>query len=155
MVSIKAFAQNTLYVFPGASVYISRNTNVYIDGMQVKQRVYHLLQTLPAYSGEITTYYQDSKLNGLAENSLFLNLNNGNNWNAFMNNVTRNDINNFVTIPALTGDALNHAILYGIAAELPVTTNGVIEITRFDDQWIESTFYFTATTIGLTKDRSS
>jgi len=151
MVSIKAFAQTTLYVSPGANFYITGNTYVYIDGMQVKpsidynitgenrvtrdaiatppppttyiQRVYHLLQTLPAYSGDITIYYLDSELNGQNENTLNLNVYNGSTWNAYTA-TARDAANNFVTTTGLTNIAVNQATLAAPGAALPVTLSG-------------------------------
>ncbi len=80
--TFKGVAQGSLYVSSGTNFNITGNTYVYIDGFTLKpsvdynitgensvrrdatatspppttyiQRVYHLLQTLPAYSGDIT-----------------------------------------------------------------------------------------------------
>ncbi len=108
-ITIHGYAQSSLYVSSGANFYITNGTYVYIDGFVVKpsadynitgensvtrdatatppppttyiQRVYLFLQILPAYSGDITIYYQDAELNGLNENTLNLNVYNGTAWN--------------------------------------------------------------------------
>jgi len=145
------FSQSSLYVSTGANFYITSGTYVYIDGLQVKptanynitgenrvtrdaiatpppattyiQRVYHLLQTLPTYSGDITIYYQDSELNGLNENTLNLNVYNGSTWNAYTA-TARDAANNFVTTTGLSIIAVNQATLAAPGAALPVTLSG-------------------------------
>jgi hypothetical protein len=129
-ICITGFSQSSLYVSAGANFNITNGTYVYIDGLQLKpsinynitgenrltreatatppppttyiNRVYHLEQTLPSFSGDITIYYQDSELNGLNEDSLKLNLYNGTFWNAYT--VTTIDAtNNFLTTAGLSG----------------------------------------------------
>ncbi len=146
-VSFACFSQSSLYVSAGANFNITSGTFVYIDGLQVKpsanynitgenrvtrdavatppppttyiQRVYHLLQTLPAYSGDITIYYKDAELNGVNENILNLNVYNGTAWNAYSPSL-RDATNNFVTTTGLSNIAINQATLAASAA-LPVT----------------------------------
>ncbi len=147
--TVKGVAQSSLYVSSGTNFYITSGTYVYIDGFVVKpsadynitgensvtkdatatppppttyiQRVYHLLQTLPAYSGDITIYYQDAELNGLDENTISLNVYNSSTWTAYNSNVTRDPLNNFVTTAGLSAIAINEATLAGPSAPLPVT----------------------------------
>lgn len=148
IITVKSFSQSSLYVSTGANFYITSGTSVYIDGLQVKpsvnynitgenrvtrdatatppppttyiQRVYHLLQILPAYSGDITIYYQDAELNGLNENTLNLNVYNGNTWNAYAA-TARDAANNFVTTTGLANIAINQATLAAPGLVLPVT----------------------------------
>jgi len=150
-ITIHGYAQPSLFVSTGANFYITSGTFVYIDGLQVKpsinynitgensvrrdatatpppptayiQRVYHLLQTLPAYSGDITIYYQDSELNGQNENTLNLNVYNGSTWNAYTA-TARDAANNFVTTTGLSNIAVNQATLAAPGAALPVTLSG-------------------------------
>lgn len=84
------------------------------------QRVYRTLATLPAYSGDITIYYQDSELNGLNENTLNLNLYDGATWMDY-GATTRDATNNYVTRTGLTNIAINQATLASPGAALPVT----------------------------------
>jgi len=147
-IMLRGFSQPSLYVSSGANFYITNGTYVYIDGFMVKpsvdynitgensvtrdatatppppttyiQRVYHFLQTLPAYSGDITIYYQDAELNGLNENTLNLNVYNGAAWNAYPA-TARDAANNFVTTAGLVNIAINQATLAAPGAALPVT----------------------------------
>jgi hypothetical protein len=151
MITVRGFSQTSLYVSSGTNLYITSGTYVYIDGLVVKpsvnynitgensvtrdatatpppptpyiQRVYHLLQTLPAYSGDITIYYLDTELNGLDENTLNLNVYNGSTWNAYTA-TARDAVNNFVTTTGLVGIAINEATLAAPDVVLPVTLTG-------------------------------
>lgn len=152
IITIQCFAQSSLYVSSGANFYITSGTFVSIDSLVLKpsadfiitgansvtrdaaaippppaayiQRVYHLLTTLPAYSGDISIYYRDAELNGIAENTLTLNIYNGSAWNAYSANVTRDAVNNFVTTTGLTNIFINEATLAAPSGALPVTLSG-------------------------------
>ncbi len=143
--TLKGFTQSSLYISSGANLYITTGTNVSIDGFVLKpsvnynitglnsvtrnatatppppttyiQRVYHLLSTLPAYSGDITMNYQDAELNGLNENLLNLNVYNGVTWNLY-SAASRDAINNFVNTTGLTNISLNQHHLPSLPATL-------------------------------------
>jgi len=84
------------------------------------KRVYHLLNTTAPFTGSIAVYYLDNELNGLAENTLTLNVHNGTAWNAFTTGVTRDGVNNVITTTGLTNLSLNELTLAGLSSPLPV-----------------------------------
>ncbi len=171
MITIKTFAQSSLYISTGTNFYITTGTYVYIDGLQIKpsadynitgansvtrdataipspprtyiQRVYHFLATPPAYSGDITIYYQDAELNGLNENTLNLNVYDGSTWNPYTT-TTRDAVNNFVTTAGLSAISMNELTLAANGA-LPVTLSA---FTAQSSQCIAHLAWTTATEIN-------
>ena len=153
----KIFSQHSLYISPGANFNISSGTYVFVNGIEINpsanynipgensfvknviatvspptgyiQRVYYFLQNLPAFSGTITIYYQDSELNGLDENSLNLNLYDGVAWQDYAAS-SRDGVNNFVTTSSLMNVVFREATL-AADASLPVTLSGfTVQSTR-------------------------
>ena len=152
IITLPATAQHSLTVATGTYLKVEGGTSLYVDGLVLKpaasyditgansfsrtataspappvtyiQRVYQLLTSLPAFSGDITIYYQDSELGGLTESSLNLKLYNGAAWMHY-NASTRDAANNFVTTAGLNNVIFSQATLGSPGAALPVT------ITRF------------------------
>ncbi len=147
LATIEGQSQSSLYISSGANLFISSGAMVYIDGIILKpsadyniiglnsftrntvatppppttyiRRVYHLLSTLPLFSGDITIYYQDAELNSLDENTMNLNVYDGSMWNVFTPTV-RDATGNFVTAAGLTNIAINQATLAAPASSLPI-----------------------------------
>jgi hypothetical protein len=143
ILSVQAFSQAGLYIASGSNFFINSGTIVSVDGLVLTpsvnynilgtnavtrdatatpppptnyiQRVYHLLQTLPAYSGDITIYYQDAELNGIAEAALNLDVYNGSTWNIYSPTV-RDATNNFVSTTGLTNINLKQLTLATLTA---------------------------------------
>lgn len=143
-----ASAQTGLYISPGYNLSVSSATLFSADGLVLVpsadfnitglnsetknalvthpafnpyiQRVFHFLANTASFSGDVTIYYQDAELNGIAENLLTLNINNGTTWNAYTTGITRDPVNNFVTSSGLSNVVLNELTLAGLAAPLPV-----------------------------------
>ena len=146
--SITCFSQSSLYVSAGTNFFISSGTSVTIDSLQLKptanfniiglnsttrdatatspppsayiQRVFHFLQTTSHFSGDITFYYRDAELNGLAENTLNLSIYDGTTWAAYPPS-QRDAVNNFVTRLGLGAINLNELTLTAPGAVVPVT----------------------------------
>jgi hypothetical protein len=138
----------SVYIAPSSNIYISASTVFSADSMvlipsaafnitgansETKnasvthttsnpyiKRVYHWLNTTLPFSGTIALYYLDNELNGLAENTLTLNVHNGTQWNAFTTGVTRDGVNNIVTTTGLASLSLNELTLAGLSSPLPV-----------------------------------
>jgi hypothetical protein len=141
--SVQAFSQAGLYIASGSNFFITSGTIVSVDGLVLTpsvnynivgtnavtrdatatppppttyiQRVYHLLQTLPAYSGDITVYYQDAELNGIAEAALNLDVYNGSIWTIY-SPALRDATNNFVTTTGLININLKQLTLATLTA---------------------------------------
>jgi hypothetical protein len=137
-----------IYISPSANLFISAGTLFSVDSLvivpsagfnitgenaQTKnatitnpfgnlyiKRVFRFLNTTTPFTGNISIYYLDTELNGLAENALILNVHNGTSWNAYTTGITRDDINNFVTTTRLTNILLNELTLAGLSSPLPV-----------------------------------
>lgn len=151
------FSQHTLYVSPGANFNITSGTHLYVDGFVFNPsvnyniagensitrdattttpppttnilRVYHFLQSMPAFSGTLIIYYEDAELNGVDESTLNLNLYNPTSW-VVHTATLRDATNNFVTTAGLTNVSFNEATLAADAA-LPVTlTNFIVQRDR-------------------------
>jgi hypothetical protein len=150
-------AQNSLYLSPGANLFISSGTPLSVDSLVLTpsagynitgangvlraptttnaashpyiQRVYRWNGTLPPFTGNLSFYYKDGELNGISENALTLNVHNGTGWNAYINNVVRDINNNFVTTP-LAGVSLNELTLASVAGALPMKWLGVEAIKQ-------------------------
>ena len=146
---LPAFAQSGLTVSAGSSIFISSGTVLSADSLVLTpsaaftisgvntqtrnaavthatanpyiQRVFHFSNTLPSFSGTISIYYRDAELNGIPENLLTLNVNNGSVWNAYNLNTTRDAVNNFVTVTGLTNIVMNELTLANTNGPLPVT----------------------------------
>jgi len=144
-----AFAQSGLTVSAGSSVFITSGTVLSTDGLALTpsadftisgantqtrnavvthatanpyiKRVFHFLNTMPSFSGAISIYYLDAELNGIPENLLTLNVNDGSVWSAYNLNVTRDAVNNFVTTAGLTNINMNELTLANVNSPLPVT----------------------------------
>ncbi len=151
LISMPCFAQTSLQVSSGSNFFITTGTLVHLDGLVVTpsvnynitglnnvtreatatppppttyiQRVYNLLQTLPAYSGDITIYYQDAELNGINEANLNLDVYNGSTWTIY-SPALRDATNNFVTTTGLTNIDLKLLTL-AVQTVVPIT------LTRF------------------------
>ena len=147
--TLSSLAQSSLYISPGTGLFIGTGTILSTDSLVIIpsanftisgqnaltkntsvthsttnpyiQRVFHLSSTLSSYSGSISIYYLDPELNGIAENSLTLNIHNGTAWNAFTTGVTRDATNNFVTTTGLNNISLNELTLASLSAPLPLT----------------------------------
>ena len=150
-ISVSSFSQSSLYISSGASVVVSSGTALTVDSFSLKptanytitglnsvtrdavtvpaspttyiKRVYHFLSNLPAFTGDITLYYQDAELNGLNENLLNLNLYNGSSWTLYPASA-RDNVNNFVSTTGLTNVVFNQATLAEVTL-LPVTLTNV------------------------------
>lgn len=146
---LPALAQSGLNVSAGSSIFIGNGTIFSVDGLALTpsadftisgantatinamvthstsypyiQRVYHLSNTIPAFSGAISIYYLTAELNNIPTNLLTLNVNNGSVWNAYNQNVTIDAVNNFVTTTGLTNIAMNELTLANKNTPLPVT----------------------------------
>jgi hypothetical protein len=101
-----AATRNAVITHPSSNTYI--------------KRVFHFLNTTDPFAGSITIYYQDAELNGLAENTLTLNVHDGTVWNSYATGVTRDAINNFVTTTDLNNLKLNELTLAAQLSPLPV-----------------------------------
>ena len=150
-ISFSCFSQSSLYISSGANVVVSSGTELVVDSFSLKptanytitglnsvtrdavtvpaspttyiKRVYHFLSNLPAFTGDITLYYQDAELNGLNENLLNLNLYNGSSWTLYPASA-RDNVNNFVSTTGLTNVVFNQATLAEVIL-LPVTLTNV------------------------------
>lgn len=148
MATLQTFAQSSLYVSPGANIFISNGAFFSVDSLVLNpsadftitglntetrnttithpspnpyiQRVFHFSSTIPSFSGAISIYYRDAELNGLPENTLTLNVHDGVNWNAYNADVIRDATNNVVTTAALTNINMNELTLADAAGPLPV-----------------------------------
>jgi len=146
---LPALAQSGLSIAAGSSIFISSGTIFSTDGLALTpsanltisganaetrdgvathptansyiKRVFHLSNTMPAFSGDISFYYLDAELNGIPENMLTLNVHNGSVWNAYNQNVSRDGVNNFVTTTGLTNVNINELTLANANAVLPIT----------------------------------
>jgi hypothetical protein len=165
IVMIPAVAQHSLTVTSGTHIKIEGSTSLFIDGLVLKpsgpyditgansfsksgtaepppsqsyiQRVHRLLSALPAFSGDLTIYYQDSELAGLAETSLNLRLYNGVDWTS--HNATSGDATrNFVVASGLANVVFSQATLGSQGGALPVTLtrfSGMVENCKALLQW--------------------
>jgi len=158
-------AQGSIYIAPTGNLFISSGTFFFVDSLALQpsinfnitgenavtrnatvthstanpyiKSVFHFLNTTTPFSGDITFYYNDAELNGIAENALTLNVHNGTAWNNFTTNVTRDGVNNFVTTTGLSNLALNELTLANLLSPLPVQftfvnaacTNSSVSIT--------------------------
>jgi hypothetical protein len=158
------WSQSSIYISPSGNLFISSGTLFFVDSLALLpsvnlnitgenaitrnatvthgtvnpyiKRVFHFLNTTSPFSGSVTIYYNDAELNGLAENTLTLNVHNGISWNAFPANVVRDGVNNFVTTSGLSNLSLNELTLAGLSGPLPVhftfvnasCTNGAVTI---------------------------
>lgn len=144
-----ATAQSALTISAGSSIFVSSGTFLSLDSLTLIpsasftingantatmdailthpaennhiQRVFHFLNTIPSFSGDITIYYQDDELNSIPESQLTLNVNDGTLWNAYPLNTTRDASNNFITVTGLTNISMNELTLANISAPLPIT----------------------------------
>jgi hypothetical protein len=140
-------AQNSLYLSPNASLFIGAGTSLAVDSLVLTpssaytitgansmqrspatlhsvgspyiKRVYQWSNTLPPFIGSLSFYYRDGELNGIDEGQLTLNVHNGANWSAYINNVVRNSVNNVVST-TLSGVALNELTLASLQSPLPM-----------------------------------
>jgi len=150
-------AQNSLYLSPGANLFITAGTPLSVDSLVLTpsagynitgangvlraatithaasrvyiQRVYRWNATLPPFTGNLSFYYKDGELNGISENALTLNVHNGTSWNAYINNVVRDINNNFITTPLLSV-SLNELTLASVTGALPMSWLGVEAIKQ-------------------------
>ncbi len=148
MATQSILSQGSIYIAPSGNLFISSGTLFSADSLALLpslnfnitgenavtrnaivthttanpyiKRVFHFLNTTPIFSGNISIYYTDAELNGIAENALTLNVHNGITWNFFATNVTRDGVNNFVTTSNLSNLALNELTLASLSAPLPV-----------------------------------
>ena len=132
-----------IYISPSANLFISggtifstdslvivpsRDFNITGENAQTKnaaithpsgnpyiKRVFHFLNTTSPFTGNISIYYLDGELNGLAENALTLNVHNGAVWNAYTTGVTRDGVNNVVNTTGLSNIMLNELTLAGLS----------------------------------------
>jgi hypothetical protein len=114
-----------LSLIPSADITISNNTldkfttiinpsiNPYIS------RVYRFSNSTPLFNGSVQVNYNDAELNGIPENQLTLNINNGSLWNAFPATL-RDGINNFVLTNNVSS-VLNELTLANASTPLPLT----------------------------------
>lgn len=142
-----SFAQS-LTIQSGSSIVLSSGTTFSVDGLVLTpssdftlagpltltrattvthptpdsyvSRVYLFSNTLPSFSGNITVYYQDAELNGLAENTLTLSVYNGSNWTDYNSGVSRDANANYVSTSGITNASLNELILASPTVILPV-----------------------------------
>jgi hypothetical protein len=157
-------AQNSLYLSTNASLFIGAGTPLAVDSLVLTpssaytitgansiqrsaatlhgggspyiKRVYQWTNTLPPFTGSLSFYYRDGELNGINEGQLTLNVHNGTNWSAYINNVIRNNTDNVVTT-TLSGVALNELTLASLQSPLPMVwldvaaqrRNSVIQIS--------------------------
>jgi len=146
MITLKA--QKALSVIGGSSFNILQNTVVSIDGLVLQPsanynitganaverhptvwhanppmrhiwRSYLWDVNLPLFSGNIGIYYQESELNGLAENELYLYTHNNSNWEPRLSINSRDAFNNVVTTVNLNNLDINELTL-GNVVVLPV-----------------------------------
>lgn len=122
------FSVDSLVLIPSASFTINGTNSETKDAVVMHPsanphilRVYHLLNTLSPFSGDLMIYYQDPELNGIPENLLTLNVNDGSLWNAYSANTTRDASNNFVWVALLNNLVMNELTLANELAPLPVT----------------------------------
>src|SRR5688500_470405 len=137
--TFSSFAQGRLHVADGSSLLISSGSSLSVDRLVLTpssdftisgvnnvlksasasnanptsyiNRVYQFSTALSSFSGGIAIHYDDADLNSLSENSLLLNIHDGNSWNLFHTNVTRNPSNNVVTTTGLSEIDLNEITL--------------------------------------------
>jgi Secretion system C-terminal sorting domain len=143
-----SIAQTTIYLSSGSNLFISSGTVFSTDSLSLLpsinfnltgqnsetknvtlthlsanpyiKRVFNFLNTTIPFTVDVTIYYQDAELNGIAENVLTLNVHNGTAWNAYSTGVTRDGVNNFVTTPGLSNIELNELTLASLSSPLPV-----------------------------------
>ena len=148
LVSLPSFAQSTLQVSSGANIYISENTFFVVDSLVLNPSVAFIISgansetrnatlshpsihpsirraflfstTVSSFNGAISIYYRDDELNGLSENTLTLNVHDGTKWNDYINNVTRDEVNNIVITNGLNNINLNELTLANAGSPLPV-----------------------------------
>lgn len=119
------FADNIVFTpsadFTLTNISLSRNTTITNAANHVNiARVYKFSGNTNAFSGNIQINYQDgAELNGLAENSLELNIHDGTMWKVF--NPAANDVtNNYVLTTSLSGIAFNELTLAAAGSALPL-----------------------------------
>lgn len=148
---LACFSQSSLYISTGANVVVTPGASLVVDSFAIKpsaaytipgansvtrdavtttptptahiNRVYHFLNLLPAFTGEITHYYRDAELNGISENLLNLSLYNGTAWIMYPPSAQDN-VNNFVRTSGLTNVVFNEATL-SQGQVVPVTLTNV------------------------------
>src|SRR5947209_9043476 len=106
--------------FTGENAETRNATVTHLSSDPYIKRVYHLLNTSAPFTGDIAIYYLDNELNGIAENTLTLNVHNGTRWTAFTTGVTREGGSNVVTTTGLTNLSLNELTLARLSSPLPV-----------------------------------
>ncbi|MEO6454875.1 MAG: hypothetical protein ABIN97_12415 [Ginsengibacter sp.] len=121
-----AFVLDSLILTPSSdftltNISIMRNSVVTFPAVnQYIARVYKFSGSTDAFTGSIRMIYQDgAELNGLAENTLQLNVHDGAGWQSF-NAATNDDINNYVLTQSLSGIQLNELTLASSSAPLPL-----------------------------------
>jgi hypothetical protein len=152
------FADNIIFTpsadFTLSNISLSRNLvathsvlNPYIA------RVYQFSGNTNPFSGSVQINYQDgAELNGLSENTLQLNVNDGTNWQVF--SAAANDVvNNFVLTTSLSNNYLNELTLAASGFPLPLQwrsftaakqeENVLLDWSTFSEQ---NTKYFTIQT---------
>src|SRR5206468_88072 len=99
------------YTIKGVNSQTRTATPIHALPSATISRVFHYASILTAYSGAITIYYRDAELNSIPETNLTLNIYDGSNWIAYTGNVTRNNIQNFVTTTGFSNISLNELTL--------------------------------------------
>jgi hypothetical protein len=152
--ALKGYSQGGMYIAPAGTFFIRSGTPVFIDSLVLTpstdylitgenrlqrkttvthpiytpyiSRVYDFSPALTSYHGSISMYYSDDELNGISENSVVLNMYDGNNWNAYPNNVTRNAPGNSVSTSGLSDVTLSELTLAGepMITNKPPVSNG-------------------------------
>ncbi|GAC1422602.1 MAG: hypothetical protein NVSMB67_19620 [Flavisolibacter sp.] len=75
------------------------------------QRVYHFSPTLTSFSGDISIYFSNLELNGLASDNLLPDLYNGTSWNKLTSGISRDASINKISASAQSGISLNELTL--------------------------------------------
>ena len=118
---------DSLTLIPSADITISNNTLsksttvIHSSSNPYISRVYQFTNTTPAFSGSIQINYRDgAELNGIAENALTLNIDNGTNWAAYPA-TTRDGTHHFVVTSGISNVALHELTLANQLTPLPLT----------------------------------
>jgi len=139
---------STSYSFTGSNHLTRRTTLLHPSVTPSINRSFQWATTLPAFTGSIGLYYDDSELNGLAEADLTLNIHDGTHWQAYRSGASRNAVTNVVTTP-VSGLLINELSLAAEAHPLPLkwgritaTRQGLKALVEWQTYQEEQTAYF-------------
>ncbi len=138
-VTLKAntvFTADSIILIPGSdfsmsNISLTKNTSIQNTGNNPYiSRVYQFSKNTNPFSGSIQIYYQDGiELNGIPENTLSLNIYNGNMWTA-LPVTTRDAVNNFIFTSGIAATPIREFTLAHEQQPLPLVWINFIAIKK-------------------------